>query len=294
MDALVQLFLDYVVVECGLAKNTIAAYRRDLDHFRDYLSSRGKEDLASLKPHDILGFLAFEKTRGLSVNSVSRALAAVRVFFRFLSVEGKVPVNVASTLESPHLWHRLPDVLDLADVERLLDAPDTAQPLGIRDRAILEVMYATGARVSETADLRLDGLALESGYVRCFGKGSKERVVPIGASACNWLERYMRKVRLRLAKSPSPILFLSKSGRRLNRENIWALVRKHALAAGISKHISPHTLRHSFATHLLHGGADLRSVQEMLGHANIATTQIYTHVDKDRLKAVHKKFHPRA
>lgn len=294
MDELVQLFLDYLVVECGLSQNTIAAYRRDLAHFHEYLKSRGKSNVAALKPHDIVGFLAFEKTRGLSANSISRALAAVRVFFRFLSVEGKVPSNVASTLDSPHLWRRLPDVLDIADVERLLGAPDAAKPLGVRDRAILEAMYATGARVSETADLRMDGLNLESGYVRCFGKGSKERVVPIGARACECLERYIREERPRLAKSASPILFLSKSGRRLGRENIWALVRKYALAAGIAKHLSPHTLRHSFATHLLNGGADLRSVQEMLGHANIATTQIYTHVDKDRLKAVHKKFHPRA
>jgi len=287
-------FLDYLAVECGLAANSISAYRRDLAHFSACLTARGKSAFREVRARDIVGFLTHEKARGLSSSSISRALAAVRMLFKFLVVEGHVPKNVASTLESPHLWRRLPDVLDVGDVEKLLAAPDLSKPLGVRDRAIIEVMYATGARVSETADLKLESVNFDFQFLRCFGKGSKERVVPIGRRAVDALRQYVADVRPRLDKRASPLLFLSKSGRRLGREAIWARVRKHALIAGLRKKVSPHTLRHSFATHLLQGGADLRSVQEMLGHANIATTQIYTHVDKERLKTVHKKYHPRA
>ena len=247
-----------------------------------------------VRSRDIVGFLTHEKARGLSANSISRALAAIRMLFKFLAVEGKVAKNAATTLESPHLWRRLPDVLDVDDVEALLAAPDVKTPFGVRDRAILEVMYATGVRVSETADLRLDGVNFEFKFLRCFGKGSKERVVPVGDRAVNAVRQYVETVRPRLDRHGSGLLFLSKSGRRMGRETLWALVKKYVQAAGLRKKVSPHTLRHSFATHLLEGGADLRSVQEMLGHANIATTQIYTHVDKDRLKSVHKQFHPRA
>jgi len=287
-------FLVYLAVECGLAANSISAYRRDLAHFRAHLTARGKRAFGEVRARDIVGFLTHEKARGLSSNSISRALAAVRMLFKFLVVEGHVPKNVASTLESPHLWRRLPGVLDVGDVEALLAAPDLSKPLGVRDRAILEVMYATGARVSETADLKLEGVNFDFRFLRCFGKGSKERVVPIGRRAVDALKQYVAEERPRLDRNGSPLLFLSKSGRRLGREAIWARVRKYALAAGLRKKVSPHTLRHSFATHLLQGGADLRSVQEMLGHVNIATTQIYTHVDKERLKTVHKKYHPRA
>jgi integrase/recombinase XerD len=294
MNELVELFLDYLAVECGLAANSIASYRRDLKRFCAYLSSRGKTGLGDVKSRDIVGFLTHERARGLSTNSASRALAAIRMLFRFLTVEGKVPKNVASTLESPHLWRRLPTVLDVDDVEALLNAPDPDKPLGLRDRAILEVMYATGARVSEAADLRVENVNFDFQFVRCFGKGSKERIVPIGKRAVAALRKYVGGPRPRLDRKGSPFLFLSKSGRRMSRENLWALVRKYALVAGLRKKVSPHTLRHSFATHLLEGGADLRSVQEMLGHVNIATTQIYTHVDKDRLRTVHKQFHPRA
>jgi integrase/recombinase XerD len=216
------------------------------------------------------------------------------MLFKFLAVEGKVPKNVASSMQSPHIWRRLPDVLNVADVEALLAAPDPAKRFGPRDRALLEVMYATGARVSEAAHLKVDDVHFDLGFLRCFGKGSKERVVPIGKRAVTALQDYIQGERLRLDRAHSPVLFLSKSGRPLCRESIWRLVRGYALRAGLNKKVSPHTLRHSFATHLLQGGADLRVVQEMLGHANIATTQIYTHVEKDRLKAVHKSFHPRA
>ena len=289
-----ELFLDYLTVECGLAENSIRAYRRDLARFCAHLAVRKKTAFAAVKPRDIVAFMTHEKARGLSASSIARALAAIRMLLRFLTVEDRIPKNVASTLESPHLWRRLPDVLDVKDVEALLDAPDPSKPLGARDRAILEVMYATGARVSETADLKFADVNFDFRFLRCFGKGAKERVVPIGKRAVEALRAYVDRVRPRLDRNDSPLLFLSKSGRRLGREAIWARVRKHALAAGLRKKVSPHTLRHSFATHMLQGGADLRSIQEMLGHANIATTQIYTHVDKERLKAVHKKYHPRA
>ena len=294
MNEHVELFLDYLAVECGLAANSISAYRRDLAHFCAHLTARGKTAFREVRARDIVGFLTHEKARGLSSSSISRALAAVRMLFKFLVVEGHVPKNVASTLESPHLWRRLPGVLDIDDVEALLAAPDLSKPLGVRDRAIREVMYATGARVSETADLKLEGVNFDFRFLRCFGKGSKERVVPIGRRAVDALKQYVAEERPRLDRNGSPLLFLSKSGRRLGREAIWARVRKYALIAGLRKKVSPHTLRHSFATHLLQGGADLRSIQEMLGHANIATTQIYTHIDKERLKTVHKKYHPRA
>jgi len=294
VNKLMELFLDYLVVECGLAENSVKAYRRDLAHFCAYLAARKKAEFGALKARDIVGFLTHEKARGLSANSISRALAAIRMLFKFLAVEGKIPKNVASTLQSPHLWRRLPNVLDVGDVEALLKAPDTSKPLGIRDRAIIEVMYATGARVSETADLTLDGVNFDFGFLRCFGKGAKERVVPIGRRAVEALKEYLRLVRPKLDRNGSRLLFLSRSGKRLSRETIWARVRRYALMAGLRKKVSPHTLRHSFATHLLQGGADLRAVQEMLGHSNIASTQIYTHVDKNRLKWVHKKFHPRA
>ena len=294
VNKLMELFLDYLVVECGLAENSVKAYRRDLAHFCAYLAARKKAEFGALKARDIVGFLTHEKARGLSANSISRALAAIRMLFKFLAVEGKIPKNVASTLQSPHLWRRLPNVLDVGDVEALLKAPDTSKPLGIRDRAIIEVMYATGARVSETADLTLDGVNFDFGFLRCFGKGAKERVVPIGRRAVEALKEYLRLVRPKLDRNGSRLLFLSRSGKRLSRETIWVRVRRYALMAGLRKKVSPHTLRHSFATHLLQGGADLRAVQEMLGHSNIASTQIYTHVDKNRLKWVHKKFHPRA
>ncbi|MFW6159375.1 MAG: site-specific tyrosine recombinase XerD [Planctomycetota bacterium] len=294
MNDLVEQFLDYLAVECGLAENSIAAYRRDLERFCRHLRVRKKADFGSVRARDIVGFMASEKRRGLSANSISRALAAIRMLFKFLALEDKIERNVASTLESPHLWRRLPAVLDVDDVDALLAAPDPDTLLGVRDRALLEVMYATGARVSEVADLKLGDVNLEFRFLRCFGKGSKERVVPLGERAVEALERYLRETRPKLDRGGSPLVFLSRSGRRLGRRAIWSRVRKHARAAGLRKKVSPHTLRHSFATHLLQGGADLRAVQEMLGHANIATTQIYTHVDKERLKAVHRKFHPRA
>jgi len=293
MNDWIERFLNYLDVECGLAANTLAAYRRDLEAFEQYLTSKGRSKLADVSTTDIVDHMMSQKDRGLASSSISRALVAIKVFYRFLYREGLIQKDLTSVLDSPKLWQRLPSVLSVSEVKSLLKAPDR-KPLGIRDRAILEVFYATGARVSEVANLKVDSINFEFGYLRCLGKGSKERIVPIGRQALDATERYLRDVRGKLVGNrPTQELFVSRLGGSLYRESIWRIVKKYAFKAGIRKKISPHTLRHSFATHLLEGGADLRAVQEMLGHADISTTQLYTHVDRERLKSVHKTFHPR-
>jgi len=284
-------FLDYLRTECGLAENTLEAYRRDVARFIGFL---GESDPAAARTEDVEDFLSAEKRRGLEVTSIARALVAVRMFYRFLAAEGIAAEAVTATLESPKVWKRLPDFLTAAEVDKLLSAPKGDEPLAIRDRAMLETFYAAGARVAEVARVRLQDLKLDLGLVLLFGKGSKERVVPLGRSALAAIERYLSDARPDLAKPDSPdALFLGIRGAPLSRVHIWRLVKKYAALAGIRKNVHPHTLRHSFATHLLEGGADLRTVQEMLGHASISTTQIYTHVDRNRLKSVHHKYHPR-
>ncbi len=294
-DDRIDLFLDYLAVECGLADNTITAYRRDLRKFSDFLEGRGISDLAKVKPDTVVRFMREQKDADISVNSIARYLAALKMWFRFLFMEGMLAKDAVSVLDSPRLWRKIPDVLDEKDVAKLLRAPNADTPLGLRDKAILEVLYATGARVSEVVDLELTSVNLDYRFVRCIGKGNKERIVPLGTKAIDAVRDYIVEVRGKLLKGRAEArLFLSRFGKPLDRKTLWRMVRRYALKAGIKKHVSPHTLRHSFATHLLSGGADLRSVQEMLGHASISTTQIYTHVDKDRLKSIHKQFHPRA
>jgi len=293
VDALIRSFIDYLAVECGVAANTQRAYRSDLRKFADYLSRKGRSP-ERVTTTLVLGLMVELKDRGYSVATVSRMLAAIKMFYRFLALEGIVESNVMAVLDSPRMWRRLPAVLSPEEVDRLLSAPDATTPLGLRDKAILELLYATGMRVSEVAALDVDSIHYDYGYLRCMGKGSKERVVPVGRSALELTRRYAFEVRPQLLGGrPSPALFVSRTGRRLTRETMWRLVKKHARQAGIRKKVYPHALRHSFATHLLAGGADLRSVQEMLGHASIVTTQLYTHVDKDRLKEVHRRYHPR-
>jgi len=293
LSGLVEAFLDYLVVECGLADNTVMAYRNDLRKFCEYLTAKGVASFAAVTPTMVIDFMSREKERGLSVNSISRNLVAIKMLYKFLFLEGQIEKDVVSLLDSPRLWKRIPEVLNHEEIEALLSAP-TDEPLAARDRAILELLYATGARVSEAANLTLDRVNLEVGYVRCFGKGSKERVVPLGEKAKAALTAYLSQERPRLDKGRrSPHLFLNRRGRALGRERIWKLVKRYVKKAGIARDASPHTLRHSFATHMLEHGADLRVVQEMLGHVDIATTQIYTHVDKSRLKAIHRRFHPR-
>jgi integrase/recombinase XerD len=252
-------------------------------------------DWEQIEPDRIIDFTMAEKKRGLAITSVSRALVAVRMFFRFLSGEGLIKRDPTEHLESPRLWQNLPEVLDRRSVDRLLAAPnadDDRWPL--RDRAVLEMLYATGARASEVADMTLLSVNREVGYVLAIGKGRKERIVPVGRKALEALEAYLTRERPDLDRQQGPHLFLTHSGRRMGRETLWRLVKKYCARAGVSRRVSPHTLRHSFATHLLEGGADLRSVQEMLGHVDIGTTQVYTHVDQNRLKAIHRKYHPRA
>jgi len=293
MKEWVESFLSYLSVECGLAENTLLAYRRDLDGFTRFLKTKGRSDLASVSSDDIVAHMMAQKDRGLASNSISRSLVAIKMLYRFLYREGLIDRDLTSVLDSPKLWRKLPAVLSVEEVNSLLEAPGRKR-MGIRDRAILETLYATGARVSEVARLEPGSINFEFGYLRCFGKGSKERIVPVGRQAVAAVQRYLSGVRPRLVGAKETrTLFVSRTGGPLRRESIWRLVKKYALAAGIRKNISPHTLRHSFATHLLQGGADLRAVQEMLGHADISTTQLYTHVDRDRLKAVHKQYHPR-
>jgi integrase/recombinase XerD len=289
-----ETFVAYAADECHLADNTVAAYRRDLRHLLDWLDGRSIPELSIRDLADYVGWL---HERKLAPASIARHIASLKVFFRYLQVEGALADNLAELLASQKLWQRVPKVLSVTQIERLFSAPGRGDPCWRRDRAILELLYATGCRASELCDLELGDLHLDDGFCICRGKGDKERLTPLNARAAAAIRAYLGEERAKLA-GPSPAtsdwVLLSYRGRRLRRERIWELLKRYARRVGAPPEISPHTLRHSFATHLLAGGADLRQVQEMLGHASIATTQIYTHVDPTRLKAVHKRFHPRA
>lgn len=271
------------------------AYGSDLRKFAAYLAAKGLR-FALAQPDALIGFMMEQKAQGLSVSSIARYLVAVKMFYRFLYTEGLVSRDIASSFETPRVWTRLPEVLSAREVDLLLSAPDRGAPLGLRDAAVLELLYATGARVSEVARLRVQDVNLDYAYVRCFGKGSKERIVPLGERAIACLRAYLESARprfLQAAGKASDVLFLSQKKAPLRRESLWRIVKKYVRLLGLRKGVSPHTLRHSFATHLLEHGADLRSVQEMLGHVDISTTQRYTHVDRERLKSIHKRYHPR-
>ena len=295
-EALIDSFLNYLIVECGLSDNTIRGYKGDLRNFSNYLHEEGIKRFQDLRAKMIVNFIEKEKQRGLSENSISRSLVTIKMLYKYMIMEGKISANPMSSVNTLKLQKHLPEVLHYKTVEEILRAPDCNDKLGIRDKAILELMYATGARVSEVASIKASWINFDYGYIRCQGKGSKQRIVPMGAEASKSIRRYLQEVRPLLVKmeADEPLLFLSRTGKKLRRENIWSIVKKYAIKAGIRSNISPHTLRHSFATHLLEGGADLRSVQEMLGHSNISTTQIYTHIDRKYLKSIHQKFHPRA
>ena len=297
MRFLLDQFMDHLVLERGLSENTRLAYGHDLREFLAFLSRRGRAGIQEVERRDILDFLMESKQKGLAAPSLARRLVAIKVFFRHLAREGLLATNVADAMDSPRLWKILPPTLSVEEVERLLAAPDVSTPRGLRDRAILETFYATGLRVSELAGLALESLHFDAEYVRCVGKGDKERVVPIGERAITavraWLERG-RSVYAAKSGGASRAVFLSRTGRPLSRVTLWRHIRAYARQAGIRKEISPHVLRHSFASHLLANGASLRVIQEMLGHADISTTQIYTHVDQGRLQSVHHQYHPRA
>jgi integrase/recombinase XerD len=287
-------FLHYLTVERGLSHKTIEAYSHDLNQFLDFLSAKGIEDVLKASKFDIRAFLLILRNRRLSNKTIARNLVTIRNFFRFLTQEGNLEANPAEELDAPKFSQKLPEILSLKEVEELLGQPDGHAPLGIRDRTMLEMLYATGMRVSELVQLKTNQLNLEGGHVLLFGKGSKERVVPLGREAIRWILVYLEGTRGQLSKGKeSPVLFLNRSGRGISRQQFWKIIKAYGLKAGIRKKITPHLLRHSFASHLLARGADLRSVQMMLGHADISTTQIYTHVASERLKKVHQRYHPR-
>ena len=286
-------FIDHARSELGLADNTVAAYRRDLKRFFLWLGAR---NVAELNIQNLADYAAWLHSRELAPASIARHLASLKIFFRFLQLEGLLKENLAELLGSQKLWERVPHAIPAQTVARLIDSPIRADGLWRRDRALLELLYATGCRASEVSDLKLDDVHLGERNCRCRGKGNKQRIVPLGERAVAAVASYIeeeRKILVAKVDPTPPWLFVSRRGARLGRERIWELFKKYAARAGIDGDRSPHSLRHSFATHLLSGGADLRQVQELLGHASIATTQIYTHVDPTRLKAVHKQFHPR-
>ncbi len=290
----IESFVDYSRSECHLSANTVTAYHRDLRRFYKWLAGRR---IAELSIRDLADYAGWLNRRKLAPASVARHIASLRMFFRYLQLEGLLEDNLAELLGSQKLWERVPHVLSAGMVERLLEAPRPGEPHWRRDRALLELLYATGCRASEISNLKLLDAHLDDGYCLCRGKGDKERMVPLGRRAILAVRDYLAKERPALVAHVSPApkwLLVSRRGLRLRRERIWELFKRYGARAEIAAEMSPHTLRHSFATHLLSGGADLRQVQEMLGHASIATTQIYTHVDPARLKAVHKQFHPRA
>ena len=291
-DLLADQFINHLRVERGLSKNTIEAYSRDLRRFLQFLEQKNLSPLRVTQDHVTAYMASLEGT--LSIRSAARNLSALKMFFRFLVSDERIEQSPVRLLNTPKIPHKLPEVLTHEEVDLLLSKPDSSNPRGQRDKAMLELLYATGLRVSELIGLGTTGVNLEAGFVRTLGKGSKERMVPMGAKALEAVKEYLEDGRIRFLKGRSSgFLFLNTRGNPLTRQGFWKIIKQYGLAAGINKRITPHSLRHSFATHLLEFGADLRSVQIMLGHADISTTQIYTHVTRERLKQVHEKHHPR-
>lgn len=289
-------FADYLLLERGLAKHTLEAYRNDLALFTAYLEKGGVTEWSQVTRDHIHDFLGAEKTRGMAEKSVARELVSIKAFFRFLTLEHRIPGDITAVMESPHLWRRVPDVIGPEDIAKMLAVFDGDDPISLRNRAILELLYASGLRASELCDLRTSGVDMKECMLRVVGKGSKERLVPFGRSAAEALARYAADGRPALDRTgKSPYFFLNaKQGRQLGRRQIALIVEQAGLAAGLPQHIHPHMLRHSFASHLLSNGADLRVIQELLGHASVDTTQIYTSTDLQHLAQTFKKFHPRA
>jgi integrase/recombinase XerD len=295
MDDHLQQFIHYLTVEKGLSKNTLESYKRDLKQYFGYLKKTGHPNVEETTRQDIVSHLKALRDQGKASSTISRSMASIRAFYQFLIRDQKIKNDPSVHLETPKIERRLPKVLSISEVETLLRAPQTSTPFGQRDGAMLELLYATGIRVSELISLTTEDVHLQMGFIKCMGKGSKERIIPLGKVAIDSLETYIQAGRVKLnTKKRENALFLNHHGNPISRQGFWKIIKKHAKDAGIKKEITPHTLRHSFATHLLENGADLRSVQEMLGHADISTTQIYTHVTKTRLKDVYSKAHPRA
>lgn len=295
MKSLIREFITYISVERGLAKNTLLAYGRDLEKYTGYLAGKGITSPEKVSREQVTDYMFDLKKHGLSTTSICRNLAAIKMFHRFLVRENFSKEDPTTLVETPKLWQRVPEVLTQKEVDAILQQAASAKGMHAkRDYAIVELFYAAGLRVSELVDLKNTSVNFEVGFVRAVGKGSKERLIPVGKKARQALVVYCEKARPKLMKAKeSDALFVSQQGKKMSRVIVWSIIKQYARLAGIKKNIKPHTLRHTFATHLLEHGADLRSVQEMLGHSDISTTQIYTHVDKERLKGVHKQFHPR-
>ena len=294
MDERIDEFLNFMAVEKGSSLNTLEAYSRDLRRFADYL--KGEEVVApgDVDPGQLVAFLGMLKKAGLSATSINRNLAAIRGLYRYLLRSGHIAENTLTQVSLAKAWMRLPDTLSLQEMEELLQKPDDTKPQGLRDKAMFELLYATGLRVTELLTLTVNDLNWQVGCLTATGKGRKERIIPVGKAAIAILRRYMDESRPLLLKGrKADILFVNRRGGGLTRQALWKMIRKYAVLAGLQKKVHPHTFRHSFATHLLEGGADLRAVQVMLGHADISTTQVYTHVTRERLKEIHRKYHPR-
>lgn len=295
MEQMVESYLLHLKVERGLAQNTLDSYRRDLTKFVGFLKRQGVFGFDQVDRRGIMSFMEDLHTNGRAAATISRNLAAIRSFYGFLSQENLVSKNPSTELDSPKIPKRLPNILTEGQIDRLLEQPKATDASGMRDKAMLELLYATGIRVSELVDLDISDVNLDMGFLRCLGKGSKERIVPMGKTAINCIAAYLKYGRGKLLRNPEETsVFLNIHGRRLTRQGFWKILKKYVKQAGIDGDITPHTLRHSFATHLLENGADLRAVQEMLGHSDISTTQIYTQVTASRLRDVYQQFHPRA
>jgi integrase/recombinase XerD len=287
--------LEYLQVEKGYSVNTIAAYRSDLKDFTGALNLKSSTDIRVVTPDKLAKYVYQLRKKQNSPATIARRIAALKGFFRFLCLENVVEIDPTINMETPKLAQKLPRVLSIEEVDLLLKEPQEKSPFSVRDKAMLELLYATGMRVSELVNLDLRQVDLENSFVRCIGKGEKERIIPLGSIALHWVKAYLDLARVKLSGvKTTNAIFLNNHGNRLTRQGFWKIIKKHGLAKGIDKEITPHTLRHSFATHLLANGADLRSVQELLGHADVATTQIYTHLTKSRLKEVYESTHPRA
>lgn len=291
-ETLIGQFTDFLLVERGLSSNTINSYRRDLLAFAKFIENNTGSSLLEVRHEDITGYLSHLNDLKLASSSLDRKMDSLRTFYKFLIAERYIGENPTALIEPLRSWSKLPTILSIAEMESLINYPDTSKPLGLRDKALLEIMYACGLRVSEMVDLRINDVNPEIGYIRCVGKGNKERVIPVGSMALEAVKKYLDSGRP-LLNPKDDCLLVNYKGEKLTRDGVRRIIQEIAKSAGINKKISPHTLRHCFATHMLEHGADLRSLQEMLGHASISTTQIYTHVNSERLKQIHSKFHPR-
>lgn len=295
MESFLKEYLATLTIEKNLSENTINSYKSDLTSFLNFITQSGIDDLSDIKTTHITSFFKLLKEAGLNETSAARYFSSLKGFFKYLYRNEYIKINPVERISPPKISRKLPEVLNVREINLILDQPNVKDTIGLRDKAILELFYACGTRISELINIKVNDLFLSEEVIRVFGKGSKERLIPIGSSAIKWIIKYLKKSRPLLVKNikSENYLFLNQRGTKFSRMGIWKIVRQYVKKAGIEKNVHPHTFRHSFATHLIEGGADLRAVQEMLGHSDISTTQIYTHIDRDYIKLVHKKFHPR-